>query len=788
MDMEADTDIDTVSVRDSEGPKQPHEMTREEFEQALEEDLEKDPFVSESFNAIDYINKLFPSEPSLVGVDAAVAQLKRKIRRVDGEIISAIREQSTTGTQAKQDLAEAQQAIQELFAKIKEIKRKAEQSEEMVQEICRDIKKLDFAKKHLTTTITALRRLAMLVSAVETLEQIASKKEYRDTANLVEAVAQLMKHFEPFGQIPKIAELKGKFEIIKKMVRQSVFEDFSRMATLGTGDDRDSLGAGAPSHQVLTEACLVVDALDPGVKEDLVATVLAKELVTYKAIFQGTDSAKLDKVDRRYAQIRRQLRSSDESFTVFPVAWGMNQKLCMEFCTVTRAQLSEVLQEGHGSLDVAMLLQALQRTLEFEQEMQERYGASLHGDEDDDYDEDRSHAASIRRKYERMRDEKAATEGKTDEELAVEAANAQMFKGSISTCFEPHLSVYVELEEKTLMEQLDLLVMQETWEVDDASSNKVLNSAAQIFLHIKRSLKRCSALTRNQTLFNLNKVFMRVLQAYATKLSNKLPKTGSTLTAGVGNSSEWRINVSDKDERAICLIIVSAEYCQSTVGNLGDSLRKVLDPAFEANVDTSEVEDAFSAVVSRALSILVLSVESKVEQALVNMTRIAWDKIEGVGDQSEYVNQISLTFASSVPTAGCLLSSDYFRFFCDKFTASFIPRFYGSILRCKRLSEPGAQQMLLDTHAVKTLLLELPSLGSDTAPGSYVKSVNKEMAKSEALLKVVLSPLEGIAETFIALVPTVRARWFTIKPHPPWLLKEEWNCRVHWQTSRNYWS
>lgn len=42
----------------------------------------------------------------------------------------------------------------------------AEQSEAMVQEICRDIKKLDYAKKHLTATITALRRLSMLVNAV----------------------------------------------------------------------------------------------------------------------------------------------------------------------------------------------------------------------------------------------------------------------------------------------------------------------------------------------------------------------------------------------------------------------------------------------------------------------------------------------------------------------------------------------------------------------------------------------------------------------------------------------
>ena len=39
----------------------------------------------------------------------------------------------------------------------------------MVQEICRDIRKLDFAKQHLTHTITALRRLAMLVNAVGAL-------------------------------------------------------------------------------------------------------------------------------------------------------------------------------------------------------------------------------------------------------------------------------------------------------------------------------------------------------------------------------------------------------------------------------------------------------------------------------------------------------------------------------------------------------------------------------------------------------------------------------------------
>ncbi len=42
-----------------------------------------------------------------------------------------------------------------------EMKQKAKQSEVMVQEICQDIKKLDFAKKHIITINTIVHRLVM---------------------------------------------------------------------------------------------------------------------------------------------------------------------------------------------------------------------------------------------------------------------------------------------------------------------------------------------------------------------------------------------------------------------------------------------------------------------------------------------------------------------------------------------------------------------------------------------------------------------------------------------------
>uniref|UniRef100_A0A2P2LZH0 Vacuolar protein sorting protein n=1 Tax=Rhizophora mucronata TaxID=61149 RepID=A0A2P2LZH0_RHIMU len=113
-------------------------------------------------SALEYINQMFPTEASLSGVEPLMQKIHGEIRRVDAGILSAVRQQSDSRTKAKEDLAAATGAVEELMYKIREIKTKAEQSETMVQEICRDIKKLDFAKKHITTTITALHRLTML--------------------------------------------------------------------------------------------------------------------------------------------------------------------------------------------------------------------------------------------------------------------------------------------------------------------------------------------------------------------------------------------------------------------------------------------------------------------------------------------------------------------------------------------------------------------------------------------------------------------------------------------------
>nr|XP_018682408.1 PREDICTED: vacuolar protein sorting-associated protein 53 A-like isoform X2 [Musa acuminata subsp. malaccensis] len=681
-------------------------------------------------SALEYINQMFPTEASLSGVEPLMQKIQSEIRRVDASILVAVRQQSNSGTKAKEDLAAATHAVQELMHKIHEIKTKAEQSETMVQEICRDIKKLDCAKKHITITITVLHRLTMLVSAVEQLQIMASKRQYKEAAAQLEGCTKDIRTQREVQEHQENTQVPCLLRLFK-----------------------------------LTDACLVVDALEPSVREELVRNLCNKELTSYRQIFEGAELAKLDKTERRYAWIKRRLRTNEEIWKIFPSAWHVDYLLCIQFCKLTRTQIMDILSNLKEKPDVATLLLALQRTLEFEEEMAEKFSggtASTHDKElGSDVEEtglgesNKQIVLDIRKKYEKkLAVQHGGDEAEIDKQrdLSVHGAGFN-FRGIVSSCFESHLTVYIELEEKTLMEHLEKLVQEETWETEEGSQTNILSSSMQLFLIIRRSLKRCSALTKSQTLFNLFEVFQRILKAYATKLYARLPKGGTGIVAAA-TGTDGQIKTSDRDERMICYIVNTAEYCHKTSGELAENISKIIDPSFADKVDMSEVQDEFSAVITKALVTLVHGLETKFDAEMTAMTRVPWATLESVGDQSEYVNGINSILSSSIPVLGSLLSTTYFQFFLDKLAASLGPRFFLNIFKCKHISETGAQQMLLDTQAVKTILLEIPTLGKQaTVATSYSKFVSREMSKAEALLKVILSPIDSVASTYRALLP-----------------------------------
>lgn len=210
-----------------------------------------------------------------------------------------------------------------------------------------------------------------------------------------------------------------------------------------------------------------------------------------------------------------------------------------------------------------------------------------------------------------------------------------------------------------------------------------------------------------------------------------------------------------RETSKITSVITTAEYCLETTIHLEQKLKEKVAPALAARVDLAPEQDLFHKIITDCIQLLVQDLEAACEPALVSMTKISWLHFDTVGDQSSYVTQIIMHLKNAVPTLRDNLSSSrkYFTQFCIRFANSFIPKFIQNIYKCKPISTVGSEQLLLDTHMLKTALLELPSLGSEVrrpAPATYTKVVIKLMTKAEMILKLVMAPLDGNAEAFVA--------------------------------------
>jgi len=207
----------------------------------------------------------------------------------------------------------------------------------------------------------------------------------------------------------------------------------------------------------------------------------------------------------------------------------------------------------------------------------------------------------------------------------------------------------------------------------------------------------------------------------------------------------------------VCLIVNTADYCsQQTVG-ITKGVKKSINPKFEDKIDLTTEQSEYDGVIAKAIKALVQIIEFKLEPALVQMIRIPWATLETVGDQSNYINEVTTIIdQTSTVYKQWIMNEHHYRFFCDSFCSSFIPLLTQQLYRCRRLSEVGAQQLMLDFASVKAMLNQLPNIGNiDAAPvtGRYTRHIQKEMSKAETILKIVLTPLPSFVETYKAVIP-----------------------------------
>lgn len=234
-----------------------------EVQAAIEQVLQsEDPLDKSDFNATEYINRLFPNEIALNGIDDVIMRMTVEVQVIDDNIRSVVRGVSTSGTEGKQALDEAKKTIQQLFSQIGDIKSRAEVTEEIVKNITSDIKQLDCAKKNLTSAITTLNHLHMLVDGVEKLKVLAEKRQYGEISNPLQAITEVNQHFTQYNEIPQIKELSNSVAEIHKTLSIQITEDFKNTFSLTSNSNKMTLPK-------LKDACLVISVLDGKVRREL---------------------------------------------------------------------------------------------------------------------------------------------------------------------------------------------------------------------------------------------------------------------------------------------------------------------------------------------------------------------------------------------------------------------------------------------------------------------------------------------------------------------------------------
>ncbi|XP_059617853.1 vacuolar protein sorting-associated protein 53 homolog [Phlebotomus argentipes] len=740
------------------------------------------PLDQPDFNPTDYINQLFPNEQSLSNIDDVIAKMECEVSVIDDNIRSVVRGQTNTGQDGKKALEDAQRTIMQLSGQITEIKTRAEKTEDMVKEITRDIKQLDSAKKNLTSAITTLNHLHMLVGGVESLTKLAEKRLYGEVLNPLQAITEVNLHFQQYTEVAHIKTLSDKVSQIHAELATQITEDFKNVFTPGQQN------VVKMSLSQLADACKVVSVLEPKVKRELLKWFINLQLQEYVQLFhENQDIAWLDKIDKRYAWIKRHLLDFEDKFgKIFPLDWEVSERITVQFCHTTHEQLSKLMARRRVEMDVKLLLYAIGKTTAFEALLAKRFtGVTLQDAPG------KSPPTPV--KPLPVQEVKSAAESpaQSETEEGVVKAVASPFSDLIGSCFKPYLDIYTDSIDKNLAELIEQFVQAKA-PLDPVSRTTVLPSCADLFVFYKKCMVQCVQLSNGKPMYDLAMVFKKYLREYAAKiLESRIPKltasyTPSSISTSMSLLTRDLQNLSTaagqvihsflkegeaprftrEEITTICCILTTAEYCLETVQQLEDKLREKVDATYSEKIDLGEEKDVYHRIISNCIQLLVQDLETGCEPALIVMSKIQWQTISNVGDQSSFVNSIIGHFKLTIPTIrdNLATSRKYYIQFCHKFVNSFIPKYINHLYKCRLTSVQesnvlGCEQLLLDTHSLKTVLLDLPSIGSQVnrkAPASFTKIVIKGMTKAEMIIKVVMAPVipaSVFTEQFLKLLP-----------------------------------
>ena len=602
------------------------------------------------YDPIDHLNFIFPQPASLSSVPKTATALRRHQDDLDREIAEAVSRQAQSDAESVRRIQRTKADLAELFEKVESVRKRAIATEEAITEMTADIKQLDNTKKNLTLSMTALKRLQMLTTAYEQLRGLSSTRQYKECAQLLEAVLQLMAHFKSYRSIDQIAALSRNVSDLQRELLEQVCEDFE--ITFARGEV-------GQKRVMLSEGCLVMDALGENARSRLVTWYCNTQLRDYRQLFRGSEEAgSLENISMRYSWFKRLLKTYDnEHQFLFPSAWKVEETLSNAFCEGTREDFKAILtrstQRLDGtSIDVELLLNCLQETLDFEHSLEKKFSTASRASID--------------------------TVDSTDE-------RSPIFSHAISEAFEPYLNVWVEAQDKYLSTLIPKYKLQPLRQVEeDFNPQMVASSSTELFNIYRVTLTQCARLSPGARLVELTKVFAKYLDQYAQNiLWFHLSERPSGQTPSKVPALEDMV-----------LVLNTADYCYNTCIQLEERIKAKIEPEFRSSVDLQSQGEAFMGVAAATVRALVRRMEVDLESSWREMRNIGWARIENVSDQSSYVSELLRKVKSSaVEVLEMLHKPQYARAFCDNVVDMVCSAYLSNIFQCKPISEAGAEQV-----------------------------------------------------------------------------------------------
>lgn len=236
------------------------------------------------YDPVDHLNALFMHPSTLQSVPHTASTLRAYQDDLDEDIAAFVAYQTTSDADSVQRIQDAKAELADLFKKIESVRERAMQTEQTITEMTADIKRLDNTKRNLTLSMTALKRLQMLTTAYEQLRSLSKSRQYRECASLLQAVLQLVAHFKSYRSIDQIATLSRNVADLQRELLEQVCEDFEVVFAKGEVGTRRGM---------LTEACLVIDALGEHARTRLINWYCNTQLREYRQVFRGNDEVRV---------------------------------------------------------------------------------------------------------------------------------------------------------------------------------------------------------------------------------------------------------------------------------------------------------------------------------------------------------------------------------------------------------------------------------------------------------------------------------------------------------------